>query len=378
MHKFNGFRPTDFEQLKNFFLTNFKTQLKIEDLASQGWNWGKVSFKGNNLSFLVGEQKQRAFEIPLGDVAQCTMPSKDEVALEFHDFTSTSGDVESLVEMRFYIPNVKDKDDDDLGKSKASLFLERVLDKAEVVSGKGIVTFEKLTVLTPRGRYNIEMFPSIMRLHGKSNDFKIKYTSIVRLFHLPKPDKQHTFFVISIEPPIRQGHTIYPHLVFHLKEDEKVENLELNLSSADIKKDRLSTLKGLGTLSGPRIQVISTMFKALTDKKITMPKSFRSDSGHTSVKCSLKTFEGHLFPLESSFFFVHKPPTHIRFEEIKDVEFARVRMDNEVNRTFDFDINLKSGTTLTFTSINRKEYSPIFNFIMKKGLPVKNLSLIHI
>jgi len=208
-------------------------------------------------------------------------------------------------------------------------------------------------------------------LHGKTYDYKIKYTSIVRLFQLPKPDRQHMFFVISLEPPIRQGHTSYPHLVLQFREEEKID-LEPNIPNDDDDK-RFTHLKALGKLSGPRYQIVTKIFKILTNNKITMPKSFRSESGHSCFKCSLRANEGYLYPLERSFFYVHKPPTHIRFEEIANIEFARVRMDSEVNRTFDIDINLKSGVTTSFTSINRKEYSPLFNFIMHQGLKILNV-----
>jgi hypothetical protein len=35
--------------------------------------------------------------------------------------------------------------------------------------------------------------------------------------------------VVSLEPPIRQGHTSYPHVVIQIAEDEMIE-AELNIS----------------------------------------------------------------------------------------------------------------------------------------------------
>lgn len=37
-----------------------------------------------------------------------------------------------------------------------------------------------------RGRYNVELHLSFLRLQGQANDFKIQYSSVVRLFLLPK------------------------------------------------------------------------------------------------------------------------------------------------------------------------------------------------
>jgi len=78
-----------------------------------------------------------------------------------------------------------------------------------------------------------------------------------------------------------------------------------------------------------------------------------------------------LFPLERSFFFVHKPPTHIRFEDISSVDFLRVNTDS-TNRTFDFGINLNNGNVVMFKSILREEYSALFQFITSKQLTILN------
>ena len=37
-----------------------------------------------------------------------------------------------------------------------------------------------------RGRYSVELHQSFLRLQGQANDFKIQYSSILRLFVLPK------------------------------------------------------------------------------------------------------------------------------------------------------------------------------------------------
>ncbi len=133
-----------------------------------------------------------------------------------------------------------------LKKNFVQIIASTIATRADVIpaTGKGILTFEELTVLTPRGRYNVELFPTFMKMHGKTYDYKIKYSNIVRLFLLPKPDKyvalscltyrvdtilinyiqrRHQFFVVSMEPPIRQGHTSYPHIVIQIPENEMIE-----------------------------------------------------------------------------------------------------------------------------------------------------------
>lgn len=76
-----------------------------------------------------------------------------------------------------------------------------------------------------------------------------------------------------------------------------------------------------------------------------------------------------MYPLERGFIYVHKPPIHIRFEEIASVNFAR---GGGNTRTFDFEVELKSGTTHTFSSIEKEEYGKFFDFINSKKLNIKN------
>lgn len=47
---------------------------------------------------------------------------------------------------------------------------------------------------------------------------------------------------------------------------------------------------------------------------------------------------------------MHKPPVHIRFDEISFVNFAR---GTTTTRSFDFEIETKQGTQYTFSSIER-------------------------
>lgn len=107
----------------------------------------------------------------------------------------------------------------------------------------------------------MELHLSFLRLQGQANDFKIQYSSVVRLFLLPKvlfsnhilgniiyvssyqirgiiilwslnlilnnetlvicflheqSNQPHTFVVISLDPPIRKGQTMYPHIVMQV------------------------------------------------------------------------------------------------------------------------------------------------------------------
>lgn len=98
------------------------------------------------------------------------------------------------------------------------------------------------------------------------------------------------------------------------------------------------------------------------------PFSYRH-TGTPAIGCSFKAAAGYLYPLERGFIYVHKPPVHIRFEEIASVNFAR---SGGSTRSFDFEIELKSSTVHTFSSIEKEEYGKLFDFITSKKLNVKN------
>lgn len=48
---------------------------------------------------------------------------------------------------------------------------------------------------------------------AQTQDFKIRYTSISRLFILPKSSTPHTLVVVGLDPPIRKGQTYYSYLL---------------------------------------------------------------------------------------------------------------------------------------------------------------------
>jgi structure-specific recognition protein 1 len=85
-------------------------------------------------------------------------------------------------------------------------------------------------------------------------------------------------------------------------------------------------------------------------------------------------YNRYLYPLERSFFFIHKPPTYIRFENIDGVEFARVSATGNTssNRTFDLIVVVGDGSKFAFTGILRQEYSNLFNFITAKKIRIVN------
>lgn len=54
-----------------------------------------------------------------------------------------------------------------------------------------------LSIYLFRGRYSIRVYPTFLQLHGKTYDYKIPHTTVLRLFLLPHQDNRFMFFVVS-------------------------------------------------------------------------------------------------------------------------------------------------------------------------------------
>ncbi|KAH6933661.1 hypothetical protein HPB50_017426 [Hyalomma asiaticum] len=357
MYRFGGFQDDEQERLAKFFQHHFQLPLASRELCLKGWNWGTARFEGSVLSFDV--DKNSAYEIPLTNVSHCTT-AKNEVTLEFHQNDDAAV---SLMELRFHIPTDPNSETDPI-----QAFRNNVLSKASIIqaTGDAMVTFKELQCLTPRGRYDIKIFPSFIQLHGKTFDYKIPLTTVLRLFLLPHKDNRQVFFVLSLDPPIKQGQTRYHFLILLFNKEEET-SIELALSDADIQEKFEDKLQK--NMSGPTFEVISRVMKAVVQRKITVPGNFKGHGGTNCITCSYRAGNGLLYPLERGFIYIHKPPVHIRFDEIACVNFAR---SGGSTRSFDFEVEAKSGLVHTFSSIEKEEYARLFDYANEKKLRIKN------
>ncbi|XP_010528322.1 PREDICTED: FACT complex subunit SSRP1 [Tarenaya hassleriana] len=370
-YKFVGFRDQDVASLTNFFQNTCGITPEEKQLSVSGRNWGEVDLNGNALTFMVGGKQ--AFEVSLADVSQTQLQGKNDVILEFHvDDTAGANEKDSLMEISFHIPNSNTQFVGDENRPPAQVFRDKILSMADVAPGaeEAVVTFESIGILTPRGRYNVELHLSFLRLQGQANDFKIQYSSVVRLFLLPKSNQPHTFVVISLDPPIRKGQTLYPHIVMQFETDFVVQS-KLSISDDLLNakyKDKLEpSYKGLIH------EVFTTVLRGLSTAKVTKPGKFRSAQDGYAVKSSLKAEDGVLYPLEKGFFFLPKPPTLILHDEIDYVEFERHAAGGSNMHYFDLLIRLKTEQEHLFRNIQRNEYHNLFDFMSSKGLKIMNL-----
>ncbi|KAK5130303.1 FACT complex subunit [Meristemomyces frigidus] len=398
----DGFRQDDYETIQKCFKVWYGVELAAKEHALRGWNWGKGEMGRNELTFNV--RNQPAFEIPYTEISNTNLAGKNEVAVEFSlpangDDTGTNGHLggarakgkkmggatDQLTEMRFYIPGTEmrkgrkkdaESGDEDAGENEenaANVFYEQLMDKAEIgeVAGDTFATFLEILHLTPRGRFDIDLYEKSFRLRGKTYDYKISYDSAKRFFILPKPDDMHQLLCIGLDPPLRQGQTRYPFIVMQFKRDEEV-NIELNMTEEDLKNKYAGKLQA--RYEAPIGTVIAKIFHGLTNKKLFQPShDFSSHHQQSGVKCSIKANEGHLYCLDRAFLFVPKPATYISFDNISVITMSRVGGAVSASRTFDITVSLKNGAgEHQFSNINREEQAPLESFFKAKNLKTKN------
>ncbi|WVW81185.1 FACT complex subunit POB3 [Kwoniella bestiolae CBS 10118] len=388
---FDGFKRDDHDKVKRTLDEYFNIKMETRDTSLKGWNWGKAQVQGNDITFQI--QGKTTFEIPLSTVGNSNIAGKNEVALEFnppppfpHDPKDLSKRVpDELVEMRFYIPGKSmkskgsdagsdgeetDLDEDGNEVSAADAFHNMIKEKADIgaVVGDSIVVFEDILVLTPRGRFSLEFYPDSLRLLGKSTDYRVPFTSIHRIFLLPKLDDLHVQLVLGLDPPIRQGATRYPFLVAQWPKDEEVD-AELNLSDEELAKYPDLQRK----YEAPTFQVISRVLKALTGKKVTPPGTFRTAQGLNGLKANVKAVQGELYFLEKGLIFIAKQPILIDFSKTESISFSRVGGGIASAKTFDMRVVSKTEVAdHVFTAISKEEVQPISAFLKQKNIKLLN------
>lgn len=395
---FSGFHKDDFDSLSRTIRDFYDSSLEQVEVSTRGWNWGKAKIEDADVRFYVKDKL--AFEMPVDAIANSNIAGKTEVSMEFvnpeqqepatntgavNGATNASGKgkkskADQLVEMRLHIPGTVDAEgsgnEDEEADTAANAFHEAIKKKADIgqVAGDGIIVFKEVLVLTPRGRYDVDMFPTFLRLRGKTYDYKVLYSSITKLFLLPKPDDVHVQFVIGLDPPIRQGQTRYPYLVFQFPREEEMD-AELNLDEETIQEKYEGKLKK--RYEEPTFRIVTSLFKVLSNQKLTVPGNFSSTSEQSSVKCNVKANEGLLYPLDKVLLWVSKQPISVPYSDVHQIVFSRVGSGGAVagvtsSKTFDLKVHTRSGPEHTFASIQREEHDKLNAYFADRKLRIKN------
>jgi len=402
--RFDGFPSSDFDQIRDILFKLFEVKLSEHHMSATGCSYGNVDVQGRKLEFREcllddvdedGEEFEphdgyEMMSMALDDIAQCVLPgnSRNEIEVQFHESDTVEMGTDQLVGIRFYIPPDLNADPSDRdAPTSAELFQQRIMKEANIknTTGDVIVEFDETmgTFLTPRGRYSIELYHSFLRMRGAKYDYKIKYDDISRLFLLPRPDDVHMAFVISLDKPIRQGQQRYQMLV--LQTTKEIYQVSVNLDEKTLHNEYNGELQPI--IQGALCNLVAKTFKIIGKKKVFIPGKFTNAYQQPCVKCALRANEGHLYPLEKSFVFIHKPPLLVRFDEVESVEFQRYNYAGKhgSTRNFDLCVELKSSLgdingfnrrEFVFSGIDRSDYGGLYNFLSGKKIKIKNIEAV--
>jgi len=393
--RFDGFPYSDFDKVRDIMNEYYDVETNKLPMSTAGNSFGLTEIEDRNLAFKQciledADEEGEEFEpregdemmsMKLAEVSQCVLPgnNRNEIELQFHESDTVEAGTDQLVAIRFYIPPDPEMDPSDRdAPTSAEVFHQRIMKNAKIknTAGDVIVEFDenKGTFLTPRGRYLIELYDSFLRMRGNKYDYKIKYDDIARLFLLPKPDDTHMAFVIALDKPIRQGQQRYQMLV--LQTTKENSEVTVNLDEKELEEEYKGELQPV--MQGALCNLIAKTFKIIAKKKVFIPGKFVNAYQQSCVKCALKANEGHLYPLEKSFVFIHKPPVLIRFDEVDSVEFQRYAGGQGSTRNFDLCVMLASSAgdpqkEYIFSGIDRSDYTSLYNFLSGKKIKIKNI-----
>ena len=392
--RFDGFPPADFDKLSKALSSFYNISLRNLRMSTSGVSFGVTDLENKQLVFKEcvledADEEGQEFEpragnemlsLNLGEISQCVMQgnTKNEIEIQFLESDTVDVHTDQLSSIRFYIPPDPDTDPTEVSQTAAELFQDKIMKIAHIrnTAGNAIVQFDENvgTFLTPRGRYNITLYDSFLRMYGPRYDYKIKYDDISRLFLLPRPNEIHKAFVIALDKPIRQGQQRYQMLVWQT--NMETQEITINLDEETLQKEYKGDLQPI--MQGQMCNLIAKSFKIIANKKVFVPGKFRNADGQECVKCAVRANEGHLYPLEKSFVFIHKPPVLIRFDEIESIEFQRYAGGQGTTRNFDLCVRLQTTTgdtnakEYTFSGIDRSDFDGLYSFLSNKKIKVLN------
>lgn len=208
MVTFDNFRTAQKEQMMEFMKENFeKATVSTEEPSVCGWNWGNTLVHGSYMRMMVKDKC--AFEIPLSAIEAAQSASKHEASVQFE--IEEGSNAQQLESMRFHFTAPPDDEIED--ESRPDQFVKEIMAKIDVTdASESIAKLDDIMCMTPRGKYDFEFFPTHLALHGKTFDFKVLYTSIVRMFLLDKPDQATNFFVLQVRTQRAFSATRWVHL----------------------------------------------------------------------------------------------------------------------------------------------------------------------
>jgi len=289
------------------------------EVTLSGGNFGKFKIKSTELQFRSDADEIIACT-SYNSFSDVVLQGKREVGVLFK-YNPMSRDEEVMTEMRMVIPDNEDEGGREEVGEAAHQFMNILRHKAKLTVDESsvIAEFSEIQFRTPRGKARVRFYKNHVNIYLKASS-NIKYEQIVKLFLFQQPNLNHALVVV-LDEPFRQGGTEYRYLVMEFQHESQCE-VELNIDDDEIGQYALKGKQLIQkTMMGTTHNVVSKILLALAKVKIYTSRNFKSHEGTSSVSCSFKGNEGMLFPLERSFFFIHKPTLYIKHNEIRNVLF---------------------------------------------------------
>ncbi|XP_053992702.1 FACT complex subunit SSRP1-like [Hylaeus volcanicus] len=361
---FSGFKITDYEPLKTHIQKYWSCTLEKGKWCSTGWHWGTHTIDKNSFTFQVNDCD--AFDIPRDRISHVSV-AKGNVSMLIEGDADRAEAEDQLLEIRLYTPpSLSGKEEDLESHNEALLSLPRTKSRSTL---EPLCVFSDVKFLVPAGRFDLHIIKTMIKLHGKSNDFKIMYENIIEMYLLHGGSSPHVTLLLRLASPLRKGHTPYYNAVLQFDErkeieivlgggEEEISNLKNSFKSSHVACDIKQNM------SDHIYKIASCLLVALLKKDIITSETFKSFSGHPCFRCSYKAESGSFYPLEETFIFIHKPILILKYVDITSITLGRTV--GAQTKLFEFDVHMKGGQTHSFSSVDRQESGPLLDFLKKK------------
>mmetsp|Transcript_18173 Transcript_18173/g.28473 ORF Transcript_18173/g.28473 Transcript_18173/m.28473 type:complete len:433 (-) Transcript_18173:34-1332(-) len=301
-----------------------------------------------------------------------------------------------------------------LMKQRSDMLSNGSDDVSEALGSSEILRMASIPASNPHGYFDVIVTSSalIMVREKKTNmtdevakaRYEVPLSKIDCLFLLPFPlnhsGKSHDqtfarkYLVLATTDPVSIGSGKSSYIVFSV-DDEDTFSAESPL------KTSMTTLEEVQTtfcgkilpaetlwdaeaarmnIIGPKSEILAKVVKGLTGKRVLGQSTFHNatapdESVAPYVRCMHKSSSGHLYFLEKSFLFLHKP---VLFRSYEDIGECSLEIDSPFAKTHTIEFSLKNQgenaespkNKLKFTNIPSLEGSAIHSWLSTKGISV--------
>lgn len=328
------------EEIKKVCSQWYSISVNVKPLEVIDTTRGRVTFSDDYLEYRTDKL---IFDVPLKDIVSvCSV--KNEAVLGF----DCNNEFEGVIEMRIGVPDEN--------------FVKNLRERSETGHVKGIMTFETLNNISPRGKNDYIFNENFLRVLGKTYEHKIMYSSIKKIIALEQEKTVNV--VLHLDPSIKQGLTRY-RFVNILFEKEIEEEFEPELDEQI--KEKFPALEE--SYSGELFETFLKVIEIFTKKGVQTSGSFKTNTKKIYLECALKARGGFLFPVSDAIIFLPKI-IYMPYKEIRLVEFFRVDVSVMTSKSFDMKI-VTYDSSYTFSSIDKDEFGTLEKYFSSRNVEIR-------